>query len=132
MLSTQTITSKIRQNHCYICDFFYGMINSNPYTIKSSKPLKDFVAEIDSDYKTYRQQDVEEFVQYILNNCSIIDGLTKFCLHTTYQCRVCGTLTIDSNSYLTFAFCYQNVNTMTNKWQLKITFCPFSFSFQYF
>ena len=32
------------------------MISSNPHSIKSAEPLKEFVADFDSDYRTNRQQ----------------------------------------------------------------------------
>ena len=51
-------------------DYLFGLINSNPNSIKSSRPLKTYVAsKFDDDYKTNRMQDVEEFVNYIVYKC---------------------------------------------------------------
>ena len=56
LLSCQIITSRIRQDDCFVCDFLYGMMHSNPQSIKSTIPLKNLLGEIDNDYKTNRQQ----------------------------------------------------------------------------
>ena len=69
------------------------MINSDPNTVKSARPLKKFVANnFDDDYKTNRQQDCGEFINYLVSYCSILKRLTKFSVYTTYKCRICGTL----------------------------------------
>ena len=93
LLSSQAITTSIRQAHCFICDCLFGLINSDPNTVKSARPLKKFVANnFDDDYKTNRQQDCGEFINYLVSYCSILKRLTKFSVYTTYKCRICGTL----------------------------------------
>ena len=83
------------------------MINSDPNTVKSARPLKKFVANnFDDDYKTNRQQDCGEFINYLVSYCSILKRLTKFSVYTTYKCKICGTL---SNSVDDRNVRYQNV-----------------------
>ena len=69
------------------------MINSNPRQIKSAKPLKKFVGTFDKSYLTNKQQDVEEFVNYMLSKCEILKQLTKFSVHSSFQCIKCKTIT---------------------------------------
>ena len=107
LLSSQKITTSIRQADCFICDCLFGLINSDPNTVKSARPLKSFVANnFDDDYKTNRQQDCGEFINYLVSYCSILKRLTKFSVHTTYKCKICGTL---SNSVDDRNVRYQNV-----------------------
>ena len=107
LLSSQTITTSIRQAHCFICDCLFGLINSDPNTVKSARPLKKFVANnFDDDYKNNKQQDCGEFINYLVSYCSILKRLTKFSVYTTYKCKICGTL---SNSVDDRNVRYQNV-----------------------
>ena len=65
------------------------MINSDPSQIKSIKPLKGFVGVYNPDYLSNKQQDVGEFINYLLSHCGIIKTLTKFSVHKTFQCIIC-------------------------------------------
>ena len=56
LLSSQKITSSIKLADCEICDVFHSLINSDQHSIKSARPLKEFIAKFDCDYKTNKQQ----------------------------------------------------------------------------
>ena len=70
------------------------MINSDQTSNKSARPVKNFVARLDDRYKTDEMQDCEEFVNYLVLSCSILERLTSFSVDTTYQCRNCGTFSV--------------------------------------
>ena len=91
-------------------DYLFGLVNSNPNSIKSSRPLKAHVtSEFDDDYKTNRMQDVEEFINYIVSGCSILKSLTNFSVDITYQCSDCGnSSTIIDNMNIRYENLYAN------------------------
>ena len=91
LLSSGKITSTIRQRHCYYCDFLYGMKNVAPYPlVKSTRPLKVFVAQLKPSFRTNRQQDADEFVQCLLNKCETLKELTQCVVMVAYKCKGCG------------------------------------------
>ena len=54
------------------------MIKANPPSrVRSAEPLKALVAEIDSEFDSYEQQDVGEFINYVLTSCEILKDLTR-------------------------------------------------------
>lgn len=82
--------------------------NSDPYSIQTAKPLKDFIGyRIDDSYKTDEMQDSEEFINYLVSGCSILNTLTNFSADITYECRTCKSYsTITDNMNIR----YENVN----------------------
>ena len=75
------------------------MINSDPYSIQSAKPLKEFIGNrLDDSYKTDDMQDSEEFVNYLVANCAILNRLTNFSVDLTYQCNICKKSSIVSDN----------------------------------
>ena len=90
LLSSEKITSEIRQSHCAICDFLFSMKNADPHSKYSTIPLKSFVAYFKHEFDTNEQQDSDEFVQCLLSKCDILKKLTRSVLHVKYTCKRCG------------------------------------------
>ena len=84
------------------------MINSDPDEIKSVRQLKEIVAEIDDDYWSDRQQDAGEFLSYLISKCSVLQRLTHFSVHTTFQCIICKEST---NKIDEMNIRYENLNS---------------------
>ena len=90
LLSSEHITSRIRQWHCTYCNFLYGMKNLGPSPLtKSARPLKVFVAQSKPNFRGNRQQDVDEFILCLLE-CEILRELTKSEVLVTHKCKRCG------------------------------------------
>ena len=67
LLSSAKVKSKIRQDHCFCCDFLYGMYNADFFPpIKSARPLKALVAHSSPNFRSNRQQDCTEFANSVL------------------------------------------------------------------
>ena len=79
LLSSANITSRIRQDHCFCCDLLCGMKDSDPTPIKSTRPLKVFVAQLKPSFRTNRQQDADEFVQCLFISVSWFRFASVFC-----------------------------------------------------
>ena len=99
---SKNIRSRLQPSNCEICNFLLRMINCDQNSIQSAKPLKDFIANrLDESYKTDEMQDAEEFVNYLVGNCSILNRLTNFSVDITYKCQICDTLsTVITGKYL--------------------------------
>ena len=90
LLSSEQITSRILQYHCDICNFLLNIKNANPYPIvKSAKALKEFVARFKPDFQSNKQQDCCDFLQTLLEKCSILKQLTLSIVHVTFKCTKC-------------------------------------------
>ena len=78
LLSSEHITSKIRQHHyCLCCDFLHSMKRLGPHPpMQSSFPLKQFASEFRTEFRSSKQQDVAEYIQTILTNCNVLDSLS--------------------------------------------------------
>ena len=91
LLSSEKVTSGIMQDHCFCCDFLYGMKNSTLYPIiKSARPLKAFVAQFKEEFRNNNQQDADEFIQCLFSQCEILRELTKSVVIVNYKCKRCG------------------------------------------
>ena len=59
LLSCENITSRVNPEHCLSCDsceFLFRMINVSDLDVKSSKPLKKFVAKFKPNFNSNKQQ----------------------------------------------------------------------------
>ena len=76
------------------------MINASPYPhVKSAEPLKALVAEFDS----YKQQDVGEFINYVLTSCEILKDLTRSSVLVKTECKTCrNVINEESTRYIVF------------------------------
>ena len=107
LLSSEKLTSQLRQEHCEVCpacDFLYQMMNasSNP-RIKSAEPLKALVAGINSEFDSYEQQDVGEFINYVLTSCERLKDLTRSSVLVRSECKICGNvINEESTIYIVF------------------------------
>ena len=96
LLSSAKVKSKIRQDHCFCCDFLYGMYNADFFPpIKSARPLKALVAHSSPNFRSNRQQDCTEFANSVLEKCELLTELTQSIVYVTYKCRRCSKTTTD-------------------------------------
>ena len=78
LLSLEHVTSTIRQQHCISCDFLHGMKRLGPHPQgQLSFPLKQFAANFRAEFRSSKQQDVAEFLETVLANCSVLDTLSQ-------------------------------------------------------
>ena len=90
LLSSEHITSKIRQQHCLCCDFLHGMKRLGPHPpMQSSFPLKQFASEFRTEFRSSKQQDVAEYIQTILTNCNVLDSLSQIIVRMNITCQIC-------------------------------------------
>ena len=90
LLSSLKVKSKIKQNHCFSCDFLYGMYNADIYPlVKSARPLKALVAHYIPNFRNSNQHDCSEFAHSIVERCKLLTVLTQSILCVTYKCRRC-------------------------------------------
>ena len=66
-------------------------MNAEPHPpVKSSRPLKRFVANYYPQFRNSKQQDIAEFTLCILEQCEILKSLTEMSVLVTYKCTVCS------------------------------------------
>ena len=59
LLSSENITLRVNPEHCLSCEsceFLFRMINVSDLDVKSSKPLKKFVAKFKPNFNSNKQQ----------------------------------------------------------------------------
>ena len=80
LLSSERVRSQIRQDHCLTFHFLYGMKHAGPDPpVKSARPLKEFVGEINADFQSDDQQDSRRVHKLCCNQLLNFGNYKKFC-----------------------------------------------------
>ena len=98
LLASQYLLSHIDPNHdginsCGICWFFsyYSRVSQlQPNQVHSSEGLKRRIARIANQFIGNRQQDPTEYIEAIVNQCSVFKELTSQQSVQTYTCISCN------------------------------------------
>ena len=134
LLSSEQITSRIFQHHCYTCEILCRLkiASTHPPIKLLARPLKEFVAWFLPHFRSKEQQDCDEFLQLIIEKCGILRELTQSVVHITYKCKKCKKATNTEDTRTVFyedltessiAEIFSNTERTFPEFQEKCTYC---------
>ena len=94
LLASKRICQAITAQHCTICKFLVRIRDSDPAAAaQESTELREWAAVRNSEFRYGRQNDPQEFLQFLIEHCTILHKLTKMEVQIKYECRICHKIT---------------------------------------